>query len=166
MKNCAPFINCISKIINTQVDNAKDLGIVVPICNLLKYSSSYIKKSGSLWQYCRDEPDDDHIMNFELIKFKSRLTNNTGNASTVNVEIAVPFKCFINFWRTFEMALINCKLTLHLTWSASFIIYGVNRATTLAITDTKLYVPVVKFSTQDNRKQPQKLKAAFKRTIN
>ena len=34
-KNCAPFINCISEINNTQVDNAKDIDIVMPIYNLV-----------------------------------------------------------------------------------------------------------------------------------
>ena len=30
-KNCAPFTNCISEINNTQIDNAKDIDIVMPI---------------------------------------------------------------------------------------------------------------------------------------
>ena len=37
-KNCAPFTNCISEINNTQVDNAKDIDIVMPIYNLIEYS--------------------------------------------------------------------------------------------------------------------------------
>ena len=47
-KNCAPFINCISEIINTQVDNAKDIDIVTPIYNLIEYSDNYAKTTGSL----------------------------------------------------------------------------------------------------------------------
>ena len=35
-KNCAPFINCISEINNTQVDNAKDIDIVMPMYNLIE----------------------------------------------------------------------------------------------------------------------------------
>ena len=58
-KNCAPFTNCISEINNTQVDNAKDIDIVMPMYNLIEYSDNYVKTSGSLWQYFRDEPDDD-----------------------------------------------------------------------------------------------------------
>ena len=50
-KNCAPFANCIRDINNTQVDNAKDIDITVPMYNLLEYSDSYSKTSGSLWQY-------------------------------------------------------------------------------------------------------------------
>ena len=47
-KNCAPFINCISEINNTQVDNAKDIDIVMPMYNLIEYSDNYAKTTGSL----------------------------------------------------------------------------------------------------------------------
>ena len=47
-KNCAPFINCISEIHNTQVDNAKDIDIVMPMYNLIEYSDNYAKTSGRL----------------------------------------------------------------------------------------------------------------------
>ena len=47
-KNCAPFTDCISKINNTQIDNAKDIDIVIPIYNLIVYSDNYSKTSGSL----------------------------------------------------------------------------------------------------------------------
>ena len=36
-KNCAPFTNCISKINNTQIDNAEYIDIVMPMYNLIKY---------------------------------------------------------------------------------------------------------------------------------
>ena len=47
-KNCGPFINCISEINNTQVDNAKDIDIVLPMYNLIEYSDNYAKTSGTL----------------------------------------------------------------------------------------------------------------------
>ena len=47
-KNCAPFTNCISEI-NTQIDNAKDIDIIMPMYNLIEYSNNYAKTSGSLW---------------------------------------------------------------------------------------------------------------------
>ena len=53
-KNCAPFTNCISKINNTQIDNAEYIDIVMPMYNLIEYSDNYSKTSGSLWQYCKD----------------------------------------------------------------------------------------------------------------
>ena len=55
-KNCAPFTNCISEINNTQVDNTKDIDIVMIMYNLIEYSDNYAKTSASLWQYCLDIP--------------------------------------------------------------------------------------------------------------
>ena len=57
-KNCAYFTNCISEINNTQVDNAKDIDIVMPMYNLVEYSDNFAKTSGSLWQYYRDEANN------------------------------------------------------------------------------------------------------------
>ena len=42
-KTCAPFTDCISEINNTQVDNAYDNDVVMPIHNLIKYSDNYLK---------------------------------------------------------------------------------------------------------------------------
>ena len=53
-KSCAPFINCISEINNTQVGNAKDIDTIMPMYNSIEYSDNYSKTSGSLWQYCKD----------------------------------------------------------------------------------------------------------------
>ena len=50
-KNCAPFTNCISEINNTQVNNTKDIDIVMPMYNLIEYSDNYAKTSGSLLQF-------------------------------------------------------------------------------------------------------------------
>ena len=47
-KNNAPFINCVSKINGVQIDNAEDLDVVMPMYNLLEYSKSDIKTTGSL----------------------------------------------------------------------------------------------------------------------
>ena len=46
--NKAPFRLCISKINKTFVDNAKDIDIVIPMCNLLEYCDNYSMTSGSL----------------------------------------------------------------------------------------------------------------------
>ena len=76
-KNCAaPFINCISEINNTQVDNAKDIDIVMPMYNLIEYSDNYAKTTGSLWQYFRDEPDD-NLEDSESFKSKIKITGKT-----------------------------------------------------------------------------------------
>ena len=50
-KNCAQFTNCISKINNTDIDNAKYIDIVMSMYNLIEYSDNYSKTSRSLWQY-------------------------------------------------------------------------------------------------------------------
>ena len=81
----------------------------------------------------------------------------------------VPLKYLSNFWRTLEMALINCEVNLMLTWSDNCVIVSTdtaNQIATFAITDTKLYVPVVTLSTQDNAKLLEQLKSGFKRVIN
>ena len=57
-KNYATFINCKSEINNTEIDNAKDTDIVMVIYNLIEYSDDYSKISESLWQYYKDEPND------------------------------------------------------------------------------------------------------------
>ena len=61
----------------------------------------------------------------------------------------VQLKYLSNFWITLKIWLINCEINLFLTWSANCDISNTaaNQATTFAITDTKLYVPVVTFST-------------------
>ena len=66
---------------------------------LIEYNDNYAKRSSSLCQYSRDKPDDDDLTDSELFKFKSRFTKNTGNAGTVNMEIAVSLKHLSNFWR-------------------------------------------------------------------
>ena len=55
-KNNAPFINCISKINGIKIGNAEDLDVVMPMYDLLEYGQNYRKKTGSLWNYYRDEP--------------------------------------------------------------------------------------------------------------
>ena len=96
------------------------------------------------------------------------MTGQTGDDGTKIVEIMVPLKYLSYFWRTLEMPLINCEINLILAWSANCVIVSTNVANqnaTFAITDTKLYVPVVTLLTQDNVKLLQQLKSGFKRVI-
>ena len=178
-KNCAPFTNCISEINNTQKDNAKDIDIVMPAYNLIEYSDNYPKTTGSLWQYCKGIPaldsNDDDIVIFadgnttDSFKFKLKITGPKGNGGTKDVEIMVPLKYLSNFWRILEMPLIKCEVNLILTWSSNCVLIATsipNQNATFAITDTKLYVPVVTLSTQENTKFLQQLKSGFKRVIN
>ena len=77
----------------------------------------------------------------------------------------VPLKYLSSFWRTLEMALINCEINLILTWLANCAIVYTNVANknpTFEITETNLHVPVVTLSTQDNSKLLPQLKSGFK----
>ena len=118
-KNCAPFTNCISEINNTQIDNCKGIDIVMPLYNLLEDSDNYAKTSGSLWQYYRDEPND-NLADSESFKSKIPITRKTpNNGNEKDSEIMVPLKYLSNFARTLEMPLINCEVSLILTWSST-----------------------------------------------
>ena len=48
-ESCAPFIDCISKINNTQADNAKNIDTVMTMYKLIEYSNNYSKTSENLW---------------------------------------------------------------------------------------------------------------------
>ena len=116
-KNCAPFTKCISRINNTDIDNAHNIDIVMPMHNLIEYSDNYSKTSGSLQQYYKEDPND-NLTDSESFKSKVKITGNTpNNGNTKDVEIIVPLKHLSNFWRTLEMPLINCEVNLILTWS-------------------------------------------------
>ena len=161
------FTYCISQTNNTQIDNVKNIDILMPTYNLIEYGDNYSKTSGSLWQYYKDVPavkNNGNLVEFNSanvthsLNFKSKRTGQTDNNGKIdNVEIMVPLKCLSNF------------LNFILTWSANCIIYYanvVNQNPTFEITETKLYVPVVTLSTQDNAKFLPQLKSGFKRTIN
>ena len=63
------------------------------------------------------------------------------------------------------MPLINCKVELSLKWYNNCILSSAGTASTFAITDTKLYVPVVTLKIEDNAKLSNLLSAGFKRSI-
>ena len=86
------------------------------------------------------------MTDFESFEFKSRFTNNTNNAGTANVEIVVPLNYLSNFYRNLEMSLIICEIDLLLT-GQQIVSFTKQIGKTFAITDTKLYVPVVTLST-------------------
>ena len=78
-KNCAPFTDCKSEINNKEIHHAKYIDVVMPMYNLIEYRDNYLKTSGSLWQYYRDEPfmkNDGVIVDVpddpENVSFKSK----------------------------------------------------------------------------------------------
>ena len=78
-KNCAPFTICVSEIDNIQVDNAKDIDIVMPIYNLIGYNNNYSKTSGSL-KNIPSVNNDNTIVDFtnanltDSFNFKAKMT--------------------------------------------------------------------------------------------
>ena len=148
-KNSAPFTNCISEINNTQIGNAKDIDIVMPMYKLIEYSDNYAKTTGSIWQYSKDIParnDNNEITVFtrnsltDSFNFKVKFIVQTGSNGTKDVEIMVPLKYLSNFWRTLVMPLINCEVNLILIWSSTCVIAAggdANQAAAFEITNTK-----------------------------
>ena len=147
--------------------------------NLIAYSDNYSKTPGSLWNYYREEPFLNaagaiaefpaNNKNSASFKFKTKIAGRIGNDDTKNVKIRVPLKYLSNFWRTLEVPLINCEINLIPTSSNEcFIIDNpiANEEPTFTRIYTRLYVPAVTLSTQDNAKLLEKLKSGFKRTIN
>ena len=136
-KNCAPFTKCISRISNTDIDNAQDFDIVMQMYNLIEYSDNYSKTSGSSWQYYKGDPND-NIENSEPFKNKIKITGKTpNNDNTKDVEIIVPLKYLSNLWRALETPLINCEINLILTWSKDCVITNSQGEVKFAITETK-----------------------------
>ena len=80
----------------------------------------------------------------------------------------VTLKYLSNFWRTLEMRLINCKISLQLKWYKDCILVAgvaANQELKFEITDTKLHVPVITLSTQDKVKLLKKLQSGFKKQL-
>ena len=96
-----------------------DIDVVMPMYDLIEYSDSYSKTSGSLWQSYRnkpfinnngviiDVPDDPDSVSF---KYKQKLTDQIGNNVRKDIQIMIPLEYLSNFWRTLEIPLISCKV--------------------------------------------------------
>ena len=139
------------------------------------------------------------ITNSASFKYKTSFTGKTSNANKengknteegntetkTNLEIVVPLKHLSNCWRTLDMPLISCEVSLTLTWFENCVLTDITTQTAVAaqgnnparpaingpknatfkITDTKLYVPIVTLSTQNDNKFLEQLRTGFKRTI-
>ena len=150
------------------------------------------KTTGSLWNYYRDEPnsstDNDNIthsiLNSKSFDYKANFIGSVANNNLIKsgVKIVIPLKTLSNFWKNLNIPLINCEVELILTWFKNCVLIDkltrdagydepidrkINNPenTTFQITDTKLYVPVVTLSRENDIKLLEKLKFGFKRTI-
>ena len=160
-----------------------------------------------MWNYYRDEPSDfpanncngNPVTSSASFKYKTSITGKTSNANQENgqnteqgntktkknLEIAVPLKHLSNLRRTVDMPMINCKVSLTLTWSVNCVLTDITTQAARAaqgdnparpatnapknaifqITDTKLYLPVVTLSFEKYKRLLEKLRTGFKRTI-
>ena len=160
LKNCAPFIKCNLEINDEHVDTAENLDITMPTYNLIEYSDNYQDSSTTLYQYKRDEPPEDDAVadlttdNSSSFKYKVKLLGNpvlVNNVATRNIKVVVPLKYLSNFFRSLEMPLINCKIKLNLTWKKECVVSTDAVNAVFIINDTKMYVPVVTLSREDNK---------------
>ena len=75
---------------------------------------------GSLWQFKRDEIEENNNLTVDdssSFKYKSNVIGNRSQVGTRNnVKIVIPLKYLSNSWRSLEMPLINCKVELSLKW--------------------------------------------------
>ena len=105
--------------------NAKDLDLVMPMYNLIEYSSNYSETAGSSWFYSNDRAtyfnaDIANNDNFKSFKYNVEVwanaaaqpAPNAANRILKNATVAVPLKHSSNLLRSFEMPLINCKVGL------------------------------------------------------
>ena len=174
LKNCAPFTKCNLEINDQHVDTAENLDILMPMYNLIEYSGNYQDSSATLYQYKRDEPpeantiNDLTVDNSSSFKYKVSLLGNPnvddGIAKT-SVKVIVPLKYLSNFFRSSEMPLINCKIELNLTWKKKCVLSTDSGDAGFIINDTKMYVPVVTLSKEDNKDFIEQLNKGFQRSI-
>ena len=83
----------------------------------------------------------------------------------LNVKVVVPLKYLSNFFRSLEMPLINCKIKLNLTWKKECVLSTGAGEAVFVINDTKMYVPVVTLSKEDNKGFIEQQNKGFQRSI-
>ena len=91
LKNNAPFVSCITRVNGELIEDADDLDIVMPLYNLLEYSKNYRKTIGSLYNYYRDQLNDDanlnnfannNVVSSNTSNYKSKIIGNTYNVDS------------------------------------------------------------------------------------
>ena len=185
LKNCAPFTKCNLEINEEHVDTAENLDIVMPMYNLIEYSNNYQDSSAILYQYKRDEPLENNAVanltasNSNSFKYKIKLLGNipqldadAARVGRLNVKVVVPLKYLSNFFRSLEMPLINCKIKLNLTWKKESVLSTLDddagnpeNNAAFIINYTKMYVPVVTLSKEDNKDFIEQQNKGFQRSI-
>ena len=174
LKNCAPFTKCNLEINDEHVDTVENLDIVIPMYNLIEYTDNYQDSSATLYQYKRDEPPENDAVadltadNSSSLKYKISLLGDPvvlNNIGRINVKVVVPLRYLSNFFRSLEMPLINCKIKLNLTSKKESVLSIDNGNAVFIINDTKMYVPVVTLSKEDNKDFIEQQNKGFQRSI-
>ena len=112
----------------------------------------------------KDEPND-NIIKSESFRSKIKITEKAlDNGNTKNIQIVVPLKNLSNFWRTLEMPLINCEISLDLTWSKKCVMSFAVGKTEFRIPESK--PPFITLWTEENSKLLKQLESGFKRKTN
>ena len=159
----------------------------MPMYNLIKYSDNFQDSSATLYQHKRDEPPvnnngaviDLTVDNSYSFKYKIKLLGNIDQLAAdaapverLNIKVVVPLKYLSNFFKLLEMHLINCKIKLKLTWKKECVLSTLNddadnpeNNAVVIINDTKLYVPVVTLSKEDNKDFIEQQNKGFQRSI-
>ena len=97
LKNNARFVSCITRINGELIEDADDLDIVMPMYNLLEYSKNYKRTIGSLYNYYRDELNDDanlnkfannNVVSSNSFQYKNKIMGNTYNIDLTIVPAA------------------------------------------------------------------------------
>ena len=113
LKNNAPFVPCITRTNNELIEDADDLDIVMPMCNLLEYSTF-------------NTFNNKNLVSSNDFKYKNKIIGNTYNKApgdagydvnevgTQKIELAIPLKYLGNFWRALNIPLISCEISLEL----------------------------------------------------
>ena len=146
----------------------------MPMYNLIEYSDNYQDSSATLYQYKRDEPPEANAIadltanNSSSFKYKVNSLGNPdldGGIAKRSVKVVVPLKYLSNFFRSLEMPLINCKIELNLTWKKECVLSTDAGDAVCIINDTKMYVPVVTLSKEDNKNFIEQKNKGFQRSI-
>ena len=164
--------------------------------NLLEYSKNCRKTTGSLFNYYSDETNSFKegngndairysIRGSDSFDYKTSIIGKLENDDVEkDVEVIIPLKYLGNFWRNSNMLLINCEVSLTLSWYTNCVLtsnarrYALNPQpnplvveinnpiyVVFDISDCKLYVPVVILSAEEDNKLLSQLKSGFKRII-
>ena len=83
--------------------------------DFIEYNKNYRKTTGSVLNYHKYQPTDP-ITESKSYKFKTSIIRKTANNKNVSVEFSLPLKHLSNFWRTLNIPLINCEVSLTLAW--------------------------------------------------